>query len=93
MNSCNPARTPGIGKELIADPEGSVQLEAEGVKDYQAIIGSLAFLTECTRIDITFAVSLAVRFYAQTYHCPHGEREAQFGLSARHAGSVHFGQA
>ena len=40
-SNCNPVHTPGTGKELKSQPDGSTLLDEEATKEYQAIVGSL----------------------------------------------------
>ncbi|MEP5625713.1 MAG: reverse transcriptase domain-containing protein, partial [Hyphomicrobiales bacterium] len=61
MSDCNPVHTPGTGKELASQPEGSMLLDEIATKGYQAIVGSLIFLTQCTRFDIAFSTMQAAR--------------------------------
>ena len=57
MGNCNPAHTPGVGKELSLDqPEGNL-LNKEDKRRFQAITGSVMCLGQVTRYDIGYAVS------------------------------------
>ncbi|CAN0506553.1 unnamed protein product [Scytosiphon promiscuus] len=61
MSDCNPVRTPGTGKELASQPEGSTLLDEIATKEYPAIVGRLIFLTQYTRFGITFSTMQAAR--------------------------------
>ena len=65
MSDCNPVPVPGIGKELSAQLEGRVLLNETMTKLYQAIVGSLIFLTQCTRYDVAFSTMKAARHMAK----------------------------
>ena len=65
MSDCNPVHVPGIGKELSAQPEGSVLLNEAMPKLYQAIVGSFMFLTKCTRYDVEVSTIKATRHMAK----------------------------
>ena len=65
MSDCNPIHVPVIGKELSAQPEGSVLLNEAMTKLYQAIVESLIFLTQCTRYDVAFSTMQAARDMAK----------------------------
>ena len=52
MSDCNPVHVPGIGKEPSAQPEERAPLNETISKLYQAIVGSLIFLTQRTRYDV-----------------------------------------
>ena len=61
MKDCNPVHTPGYGSELSNEqPEESLR-DAIGTKLYQAIVGSMFCLTECTRYDMCYAVNQLTR--------------------------------
>ena len=65
MKACKPVSTPGTGRELVGKPEGSEYLDEKETKEYQALIGSLIFLTTNTRFDIAFAVMQSARFMSK----------------------------
>ena len=65
MNGCKPVSTPGTGRELVVKPEGSEYLDEKETKEYQALIGSLIFLTTNTRCGIAFAVMQTARFMSK----------------------------
>ena len=54
MNDCNSVRTPGVGKELKSQPDGIEPLGEQATELYHAMVGSLIFLTQCTKFDIAF---------------------------------------
>ena len=56
MGNCNPAHTPGVGKELSLDqPEQN--LLNKDKRRFQAITGSIMCLGQVTRYDIGYAVN------------------------------------
>ncbi|CAM9975133.1 unnamed protein product [Ascophyllum nodosum] len=65
MMNCKPVNTPGIGRELTAKSEESEYLGGQLTKEYQALIGSLIFLTTNTIFDVTFTVREAARFMSR----------------------------
>ena len=65
MSDCNPVHVPGMGKELSAESEGSVLPNETMTKLYQAIVGSLIFLTQCTRYDAAFSTMQTARHMAK----------------------------
>ncbi|CAM9746921.1 unnamed protein product [Ascophyllum nodosum] len=65
MKDCKPVSTPGTGRELVGKPEGSEYLDEKETKEYQALIGSVIFLTTKTRFDIAFAVIQSARFMSK----------------------------
>ena len=69
MSDCNPVHVPGIGKELSEQPEGSVFLNETMTKLYQAIVGSLIFLTQCTRYDVAFSTMQAAHTWQNPHRC------------------------
>ena len=73
MSDCNLVHTPGTGN---SQPEGSVPLDEQATKLYQAMVGSLSFLTQCTRFDIAFTTMQSARHMAKptTVHMAGVER-------------------
>lgn len=61
MDNCNTIHTAGIGPELSSQSDDCVLLDEKGIKEYQSIVGSLIFLTVCTRYDIAFSTMQAAR--------------------------------
>ena len=55
MSDYNLVHTPGTGNELKSQLEGSAPLDEQATKLHQAMVGSLLFLTQCTRFDIAFS--------------------------------------
>ena len=60
MAKCNPVPTTGAGAELSKQPD-TMLLDSTSIQLYQAITGSLRFLSQCTRYDITYAVNQLAR--------------------------------
>ena len=58
-SDCNAVHVSGIGKELSAHPQGNVPLNETMNKLYQVIVGSLIFLTQCTRYGVAFSTMQA----------------------------------
>ncbi|CAM9840907.1 unnamed protein product, partial [Hapterophycus canaliculatus] len=56
FHKSNPAPTPGVGKSLSRNPEEAVYLDKNGIKRYQEIVGTLAYLVNTTRWDIGYSV-------------------------------------
>ncbi|CAN0162912.1 unnamed protein product [Pylaiella littoralis] len=54
----NPAPTPGVGKPLSNKPEGAHFLDKAETKTYQEIVGSLMYLVNTSRWDISYAVMI-----------------------------------
>lgn len=61
MEDCNPVHTPGYGAELSNDQPEETLLGATGTKLYQAMEGSVLYLTQCTRYDMCYAVNQLTR--------------------------------
>ena len=61
MAECNPVHTTGAGAELSLKQPDTMLLDSAGIQLYQAITGSLMFLSQCTRYDITYAVNQLAR--------------------------------
>ena len=61
MEDANAAHTPGYGPELSAEQPEDKLLGAEATKLYQAIIGSLLYLVQCTRYDLCYEVNKLTR--------------------------------
>ena len=57
MSDCNPVHTLGTGKEAKSQPDRSVRLliDEQATKLYQAMVGSLIFLTQYTGFHIAFS--------------------------------------
>ena len=91
MSDCNPVHVPGIGKELSAQPEGSVLLNETMTKLYQAIVGSLVFLTQCTRYDVAFSTTQAARHMAKptSVHMTAGKRILRYLRGTRNLAIVY----
>eukprot|EP00752_Nemacystus_decipiens_P017171 g15384.t1 len=65
MENCNPSHTPGTGgADIKASTATNTLLSDEDKKEYQSLVGSLIFLTNCTRFDIAFATTTAARCMA-----------------------------
>lgn len=60
-----PAHTPGTGKELKPQPDGSVFLDEQATKFYQERVGSLMYLAQCTGYDTAFATVQYARSMAK----------------------------
>ncbi|CAN0028815.1 unnamed protein product, partial [Sphacelaria rigidula] len=69
MDSCNTAYTPGVANQYTEEPEEN-RLDPEQTKQYQAMVGSLIFLAQCTRFDIAFSITQAARHMSKpsTHH-------------------------
>ena len=61
MAGCNPVHTTGAGRELFIDQPDDLLLNSTGTDLYQSITGSLMFLSQCTRSDITYAINQLAR--------------------------------
>ena len=61
MRNCNPAHTPGVGKELSLDHPEENLLNKEDKRRFQAITGSVMYLGQMTRYDIGYAVNQLAR--------------------------------
>ena len=61
MAGCNPVHTTGAGAELSIDQPDDLLLDPTGTELYQSITGSLMFLSQCTRCDITYSVNQFAR--------------------------------
>ena len=57
MLDSNPVHTPGYGLELSTEQPEEKLLGAIGIKFYQAIVGSLLYLTQVSRYDMCYAVN------------------------------------
>ena len=57
MAECNPVGTTGAEAELVLKHPDMIRLDSTGIQPYQAITGSLMFLSQCTHYDITYAVN------------------------------------
>ena len=58
---CNPVRTTGTGAKLPLKQPDTMLLDSTGIQLYQALTGSLMFLSQCTRYDIIHAVNQLAR--------------------------------
>ena len=61
MEECNPVHTPGYGSELSNEQPEETLLGATATKLYQAIVGSVLYLTQCTRYDMCYSVNQLTR--------------------------------
>ena len=57
MSTCNPVSTPGTGSELSTNYGEADLLDEAGVKLYQTIVGSVQYLAQVTRYDISYTVN------------------------------------
>ncbi|CAN0030647.1 unnamed protein product, partial [Sphacelaria rigidula] len=64
MDSCNPLHTPGVNNSILPDTEGQL-LDQQSMKQYQAMVGSLIFLSQCTKFDIAFSVTQVARYMSR----------------------------
>ena len=58
---CNPVHTTGAGADLSVDQPDDLLLDPTGTELYQSITGSLMFLSQCSRYDITYSVNQLAR--------------------------------
>ena len=65
MSDCNPIHTPGTAKGLKSQPDGSLPVEDQATKLYQAIVGSSILLTQCTIFGIAFGTMKSARRMAK----------------------------
>ena len=61
MASCNSTYTPGVGKELSLDQPEERPLEKEEMQRFQAITGTVMYLEQVTRYDISYAFNQLAR--------------------------------
>lgn len=61
MLDSNPVHTPGYGLELSTEQPEEKLLGATGIKLYQAIVGSLLYLTQISGYDMCYAVNQLTR--------------------------------
>ena len=66
MGNCNPAHTPGVGKELSLDHPVENILNKEDKRRFQVITGSVKYLVQVTRYDIGYAVNQLARAMSKT---------------------------
>ena len=57
MENCNPVSTTGYGPAVSTDHPADKLLGPADSKLYQSITGSLLYLTQCTRYDLSYAVN------------------------------------
>ena len=57
MAGCNPVHPTGAGTERSTDQPDDLLLDSQRTELCQSITGSLMFLSQCTRYDITYAVN------------------------------------
>ena len=67
MGKCNPAYTPGVGKEVSLDQPGENLLNKEDKRHFQAITGSVMYLGQVTRYDIGYTVNRLVRAMSKPF--------------------------
>ncbi len=68
MEECKAVDTPGVpAQELLKCPKGATRLNFEETRKYQAIVGSLIYLSSCTRWDICYAVNQLTRAMSEPY--------------------------
>ena len=63
MDNCNPAKLP-IPAGTVLKPDIESLLKYDDATVYRQIIGSTIYLSNCTRLDISYAVSQLARFIA-----------------------------
>ena len=63
MSHCNPVSTPMVANLKLG--AGTSSKEEMKDKPYAALVGSLLYLSQCTRPDIAFAVGVLCRFMQQ----------------------------
>ncbi|CAB1096983.1 unnamed protein product [Ectocarpus sp. CCAP 1310/34] len=61
MEQANPVSTPGYGVELSTEQPQDQLLGPEDKQRFQAITGSLLYLAQCTRYDLSYAVHQLTR--------------------------------
>ena len=61
MDDCNSVHTPGYGSELSKKQPQEALLGATATKLYQTIVGSVSYLTKCTRYDMCYSVNQFTR--------------------------------
>lgn len=61
MQDANAASTPGYGQELSTNQPEDKLLGASEAKRYQSITGSILYLAQCTRFDLTYAANQLTR--------------------------------
>ncbi|CAB1110220.1 unnamed protein product [Ectocarpus sp. CCAP 1310/34] len=61
MEQANPVSTPGYGAELSTEQPQDQLLGPEDKQRFQAITGSLLYLAQCTRYDLSYAVHQLTR--------------------------------
>ena len=68
MKDCNPVHTPGYGSNISNEQPESSLLDTTGTKLYQAMVGSMLYLTQCTRYDMSYAVNQLTRAFSKPAH-------------------------
>lgn len=61
MSECNPVYTTGTGAELSVTQSEDNLLDSEGIKLYQAIVGSVMYLATCSQFVSIYTVSQVTR--------------------------------
>ncbi|CAM9971076.1 unnamed protein product [Sphacelaria rigidula] len=64
MESCDSIHTPGITNSTLPASEEHL-LDLQGIKQYQAMVGVLIFLSQCTRFDIAFSATQVARYMSK----------------------------
>ncbi|CAM9912793.1 unnamed protein product, partial [Sphacelaria rigidula] len=64
MESCNSVHMPGITNSTLPATEEHL-LDLQGIKQYQARVGSLIFLSQGTRFVIAFSVTQVSRYMSR----------------------------
>ncbi|CAM9388500.1 unnamed protein product [Sphacelaria rigidula] len=88
MDSCNNVHTPGIANQYTEEPE-IMFLDQEQTKQYQAMVGSLIFLAQCTRFEIAFSVTQAARHMSKTKYPSCSCSETCISVLERDTGSTY----
>lgn len=67
LQNCKPAKTPSDTAEKLSVQMVNDENDITGTVPYQELIGSLLYISQCTRPDIAFSVNNASRFNSR--HC------------------------
>ena len=67
MAEYNPVHTTGAGAESFLKQSDTMLLDSTGIELYQAITGSLMFLSQCTRYDIIYTVNQLARAMSKSF--------------------------